>query len=257
MADTISGLSEREMADLCAFADGTLPAQRRAEIEARVAASPELRELVERQRISLAATRALASERPPASLKAGIEGRSRKAGRRRGRLALALSAAGVLAIAVTAFFILSLSGPATPSIADAAQLAIETPSGPPPATITGTMQLAVDVQGLPFPDLSREYGWRAIGVRRGRVGGRDATVVYYDKGGRRVGYVIVAGPALPLPGNGASTTLDGVEFQTLSLQGRPMVTWRRLGHTCVMIGAVPQAELLTLASWRGNSPEDD
>jgi anti-sigma factor RsiW len=38
------------MAELSALADGTLPADRRAEVEARVAASPELQELVERQR---------------------------------------------------------------------------------------------------------------------------------------------------------------------------------------------------------------
>ena len=253
MADMICDMSEREMADLCAFADGSLPARRRAEIEARLAASPHLRELVERQRLSLAATRTLAAEPLPASLAARIESGapSRKARRGRGGLALALSAAGVLAV-VALFFILSLSGgPAAPSVADAAQLAITAPSGPPPPAVAGTTQLAADVQGLPFPDLSREYGWRAVGMRKGRVGGRDATVVYYAKDGRRVGYAIVAGPALPRPGNGASTTLDGVQYQTLSLRGRPVVTWRRLGHTCVMIGNTSRGELLTLASWRG------
>ena len=37
------------MADLSALADGTLPAERREEVEGRVAASPGLQELLERQ----------------------------------------------------------------------------------------------------------------------------------------------------------------------------------------------------------------
>ena len=111
------------------------------------------------------------------------------------------------------------------------------------------MQLAADVQGLAFPDLSKEFGWRAVGMRQERLDGRDATVVYYANGGRRVGYAIVARPALPLPDEGVSTKRDGAEFRALSFQGLPVVTWRRLGHTCVMIGDVTRAELLALASW--------
>jgi anti-sigma factor RsiW len=258
MTDIIFKLSERDLAELCAFADGTLSHDRRAEVEARVGASPELLELVERQRRSLRATHALASEHVPASLAAAIAARSRHvharpAGRR--RLTLALSAVGVLAAVVVAFSVLSLSGgQASPSLADAAKLAVEPPGGSAPAAVVGTGRLAVSVQGVPFPDLSRALGWRAVGVRHGRVGGRDATVVYYAKAGRQVGYVIVAGPVLPRPAVAQSTTLAGIQYLTLSLQGRRAVTWRRLGHTCLMIGSVPQAELLTLASWdRGGS----
>jgi anti-sigma factor RsiW len=58
-------LSEQEMAELSALADGSLPAERRAEVEARIAASPELLELVERQRQAVAATSALTGEAPP------------------------------------------------------------------------------------------------------------------------------------------------------------------------------------------------
>jgi anti-sigma factor RsiW len=50
------------MAELSALADGTLPADRRAEVEARVAASPELQELVERQRQAVLAAQRLTSE---------------------------------------------------------------------------------------------------------------------------------------------------------------------------------------------------
>ena len=250
-------LSERDMADVCAFADGSLPAPRRAEFEARVAASPELRRAVERQRRSLLATQALASEPVPASLTAAVDARwTGRARRSRRRLAIALSAAGVLAAVVLAFVVLSLSGgPAAPTVADAARLAGQPSNGPPPATLSGTAKLAAAVQGLPFPDLSRPFGWRAVGIRQGRVGGREATVVYYGKDGRRVGYAIVAGPALPRPAGSASTTVSGVRFQTMSLQGRSVVTWRRHGHTCVMIGNVPPAELLTLASWHHGGSE--
>lgn len=68
MSDLLSSLSERELAELSAFADGTLPPERRAEVQARVAASPELLELVERQRRTVAATQALSTEEPPESL---------------------------------------------------------------------------------------------------------------------------------------------------------------------------------------------
>ena len=254
-------LSEKEMADLCALADGTLPAERCAEVEARVAASPELAELVERQRRSLAATRALAVEPVPVSLTASVAA-TVETGRpardtwwsRRGRLALGLSAAGVV-VALAAIVVLSLSGgPASagPSVADAAQLALRPPNEAAPARAgTGGTGLAAAVQGVVFPDLAASTGWRAVGMRQGSVGGRDATVVYYEKEGRRIGYAIVAGPALARPGDATTTSLDGVQYQTLSLGGRPAVTWRRAGHTCVLIGAAPAPELLSLASWGG------
>ena len=56
------------MAELSALADGTLPAERRGEVEARVAASPELRELLERQRQALLAAQTLTAEEVPGSL---------------------------------------------------------------------------------------------------------------------------------------------------------------------------------------------
>ena len=78
VSDVTSKLSSKEMADLCALADGTLPAHRRAEVEAWVAASPELQDLLERQRRSLTATQALASEPVPDSLREAVEARRRR-----------------------------------------------------------------------------------------------------------------------------------------------------------------------------------
>jgi anti-sigma factor RsiW len=253
MDDVISRLSDQEVADFCAFADGTLAQARQAEVEARVAASPELTALVARQRQALAATRALATEPMPASLTASVEGLRppRRAGRRR-RLGLVLSAAGALAVVALVVAVLSMGGgPAAPSVAAAAQLATQAPSGPPPAAVAGTDKLAASVEGVSFPDLQASLGWRAVGTRRGEVGGRSTTVVYYEKGGRRVGYAIVSGSALSRPESAASTTRSGVEFQTVALQGQQVVTWRNGGHTCVMIGPVPASELVDLASWGG------
>jgi anti-sigma factor RsiW len=257
MDDHLSRLSDQEMADLCAFADGTLPPARRAEMEERVAASPELTALVARQRAARAATLALAAEPVPPSLRASIDDlRPKRAARVRRRRGLVLSAAGVLAAVAIVVVVLSVSGgPAAPSVAAAAELALQPPSGPPPAAVPGTSALAASVGGVSFPDLEQAYGWRPVGVRSGQVGGRPATVVYYERGGQRVGYAIVDGPALARPDHAASTTRSGVEFQTLVLQGQQVVTWRNGGHTCVMIGPVPAGELVTLASWDETAPQ--
>lgn len=256
MGDPASRLSAEEMAELAALADGTLTGARRAALEARVAASPELRELLERQRAALAATATAAAEQPPASLRDAIEARAQGRERRRApsrRLLprLAMGGAAVLVAAIALVVALS-GGPGGPTVADAARLAARPPAGPAPARQgSSATQLAARVDGVVFPDLRRSYGWRPVGVRHGRLDGRRATVVYYAKDGRRIGYAIVAGSGLPRPSDAPATQRRGVELQTLRVEGRPTVTWRRLGHTCVITGAASRAELLALASWRG------
>ena len=47
------------------------------------------------------------------------------------------------------------------------------------------------------------------------------------------------------------TTIGGVLYQTLPLDGGHVVTWQRQGRTCILVGPVPAGELLTLASWQG------
>ena len=108
------------------------------------------------------------------------------------------------------------------------------------------------VEGVSFPNLLRAYGWRASGIRRGKVGDRDAIAVSYSKGARRVTYVIVAGSGLPVPSGGLSSTRSGTEYRLLRVEGRPAVTWRRHGRTCVLIGQAPPGELLRLAAWKGH-----
>ncbi|HEX3262067.1 MAG TPA: hypothetical protein VHR37_00285 [Solirubrobacterales bacterium] len=254
MADTGSNLSAREMAELAALADGSLPAARRGALEARVAASPELQVLLERQRRAITVTRAVATEPVPASLQARVEGSIGRAKPRRRRVSLVPGLALGSAVAAAAAIILALvltGGPSGPTVADAARFAATPPSEPAPHRLDHSAKLAARVDGVAFPDLARAYGWRPVGVRRGVVNGRAATVVYYEKGGQRIGYAILAGSALPSPSGAQSVERRGVAFKTLEVGGHPTVTWQRLGHTCVLTGATSRSQLLTLASWRG------
>src|SRR5438876_5605421 len=170
------------MAELCALADGTLPAERRAEVEARVAASSELQELLERQRRAVLAAQTLGAENVPESLLRGVEARARALAARRARsprLVPRFALAGAAAVTAAVVAAVGLSGgPGAPSAADAARLGTQAPTGPAPrpAGKTGT-KLAAAVEGVHFPNLNVFAGWRAVGVRHGRIGGRDATVV--------------------------------------------------------------------------------
>jgi anti-sigma factor RsiW len=250
-----SKLSAQEMAELAALADGSLPAERRATLEARVAASPELRALLERQRRAVAATRAAATEPAPASLRTSVERTigERAAGGRRSRLVPSLAFGGAVAAATAIVLALVLTGaPEGPSVADAARLAASPPTSPAPTRLHDSKsKLSARVDGVVFPDLTRAYGWKPLGVRRDEVEGRAATVVYYEKGGKRIGYVVLAGSAIPPPSGAEAVSRNGVRYETLEVDGQPTVTWQRLGHTCVLTGATSRSELLALASWRG------
>ena len=251
MDDPFDRLSEQEITDACAFADGTLPEARRAEVERRVQASLELTALVVRQRSALTATARLASEPVPDSLRIAVDRLQPKA--RRPRLSWALSAAAVAAAVLVVFVVLSVSaGPGGPTVAAAADFALQAGDG------SGSRRRCRHEQtgrgrGRRFvPDYAAAYGWQASGVRTGEVDGRPATVVFYQKDGQTVGYAIVDGAALARPGGAASTTRAGVEYLTLTQNGRRVVTWENRGHTCVLVGSAPASELVTLASWSGS-----
>jgi anti-sigma factor RsiW len=251
MSDPASRLTEQEMADLAALADGTLPAERRAAVEAWVAASPERRELLDRQRRSVTATQALADAPVPESLREVVEPRRRGDSARR-RWTPRLALVGAVAVAAVVAVALLSGGPAGPTVAEAAAVAQKPPSGPAPRSVgTEGTQLDLGVEGVVFPDFVESYGWKAVGVRHDEIDGRDATTVFYEKAGKRIAYMIVAGSGLDRPSGAPSTTRNGIQLQTLEVNGQPVVTWRRLGHTCILIGPVPSEELLALASWRG------
>src|SRR5919204_7035639 len=123
---TIERLSAIEIRELAALADGSLPPRRRAAVQARVDASPELQALVAEQRRALAAVHSAAGPAPPA-LRARVTAQRRAAApaARRRRVVLVGGAAAALA-AVIAALVLVLPGgsPGRPSIVQAAALSV-------------------------------------------------------------------------------------------------------------------------------------
>jgi anti-sigma factor RsiW len=112
------------------------------------------------------------------------------------------------------------------------------------------VQLGRSIEDVYFPNWARSFGWRAVGQRSDRIGGRPAITVYYSWRGELIAYTIVASPALPQPAASA-TKVNGTELRTLRLGGRMVVTWRRAGHTCVLSGvSVSPQELQRLAAWK-------
>ena len=94
------GLSPEEEADLAALADGRLDPARRAAVEARLAAEPELAAAFERQRVAVAAIgRAVEGTSAPLALRARIERLEAESGRGRrlGRVAASARPAAELA----------------------------------------------------------------------------------------------------------------------------------------------------------------
>ena len=122
-----STLSARELADLSALADGTIDPARRAEVEAHIAASPELSTLYERERrVVEMLHHAAVTDRAPAALRARIEAqRPKPAVRARRRVGYAGALAGALAaVALALVLILPGGTPGSPSVSDAAALAV-------------------------------------------------------------------------------------------------------------------------------------
>jgi hypothetical protein len=237
-------------AELARLADGTLPPGRRAALEARVASSPELQALLAEQQRVRAAIAGVATP-APAALRARIEALRPERGRR-ARFAIA----GALATAAAALILalaLPSGTPAGPSLSQAATLTALPPTKPAPGPHNGTDALLnVAIGGVRFPAWADAFGWQASGVRSDEIKGRDAVTVFYDKGGRRIGYTIVDGDALDVPDGAAPTQRNGLELHTLIANGRTVVTWERMGHTCILSGDGVAAErMVELAAWTG------
>ncbi len=253
--ESTPSLNERELADLAALADGSLAPERRAEVEARVEADPELRALVEEQRRAVDLVRTAAADaRAPLALRERIEAaRERLAPRARRRRGLMGGLAAALAVAALAL-VLALPGgtPGGPTVVQAAGLAALPPTTPPPARSDGSKLLDTAVDGVAYPYWGDSFAWETSGARRDRLDGRDAATVFYDKNGTRIGYTIVSGRALKTPASARTTVLNGVTLRSFTHDGRTVVTWLRAGHTCVLAGAnVPLPVLLRLAAWKG------
>src|SRR6185437_9414640 len=125
-----------ELADLSGLADGTLDPNRRTEVEATIAASPELSALYERERrVVEALHQARATERAPERLRARIEAaRPARPVVARRRLAYVGGLAGALAaVALALVLVLPGGSPGAPSVSAAAALATRGATQAPPA----------------------------------------------------------------------------------------------------------------------------
>src|SRR5689334_496008 len=94
-----------EHAELAALADGTLPPERQAALEAEVAASPELADRLAEQRRAVTLAQSAAAEiEAPAGLRARVEAQRRERERRPSRrlVAIGAAAATVVVLAVVA-----------------------------------------------------------------------------------------------------------------------------------------------------------
>jgi anti-sigma factor RsiW len=247
-------LAEEEIAELVALADGSLPADRRPAVEARVAASPRLQALLAEQRQAVAAIRARDEAAPP-SLRAALAAEHARRRPRfpphRVRLAAALATAALL-LAFALVLALPESETAAPTVAQAARLAGRASESSAPRAYPGHPSLLdLEVEEVPYPSWQRRFGWRAVGSRSDRVGGRDARTLFYERDGRRIGYTIVSGAPIPPPNVAARSVRRGIELRSLTLEGRTVVTWERRRHTCVLAGlGVSREELLSLGAWR-------
>jgi hypothetical protein len=246
-----TGLDERTRRELASLADGSLEGYPRAELEARLAASPTLRASYERQRAGAAAIRGLSLE-ASASLRARIAAETSPRRVRRPRLAIGGALAGAAAAAVAVVLFVS-AGSDQPTVVEAARLAERPSTAPVAVEPSNPKLLAASVEGVPFPNLSEKFGWRQAGTRSDRLGDREARTVLYERAGKRIAYTIVSGDGIAAPSDATTTSRNGVTVHSLGDRGRRVVTWWRDGRTCVLSASgVGDRALIALASWKGD-----
>jgi len=261
VADHPPELSAEDEAELVAYVDGRLDAERRGRVQARAASDPSFAAALARQREGREAiTRAAERTGAPLALRGRVErlgargrrhgvrgpsARTRLGGIRRPAAGLAVAAVA----AVLAAVVLVGSGPAVDDVLAAATR--------PPTAAVGVVPAQSKVlrehyDGIAFPNYAGKFGWKASGTRTDEIGGRPTRTVFYEKDGRRIAYTVVGGEALSEPGDASRATRDGTVLRALEMEGRTVVTWERRGHTCVLSSKdVPRAELLDLAGWKG------
>jgi anti-sigma factor RsiW len=224
-------------AELAQLLDGSLEPARAAELEAafgdRIARMRSGRDL---------AREAAASVEAPFELRRRVDALG-STPRRRPRWRPLAALAGVAAAALVALVLATGGGAPTVTavldVAGRAPAAAISPAGGP--------LLPVEVDGVPFPDYAEKFGWRAVGRRTDEVDGRSVTTVTYARGGERVRYSIVAGEALDEP-DGEDLEAEGTRLRRIG--DANAVTWRRQGHTCVMVGSAPLSTIAELAGWK-------
>jgi len=252
-------LTERQMADLVAYADGTLSERRRARVEARLDESPELRTLVEDRRAALAAERAAAESRPglrerAAAARPAVPARPALRLTRRGVWAIVLGVLGAVALVL----VLALPGDVSdePFAVQAAELGTRPATGPgPPPHPVRKRVLDLSAAGVLFPRWDERWGWQATGLRADQLAGRRVVTVFYTRGARRLAYSIVEGAHIPPPVATTDEIVEGIRFRYFLAGDRRVVTFLRQDVTCLVSGTgIEEEELVGLAAWRGGRP---
>lgn len=245
-------ITDEEAAELAAWLDGHLPAERAAALEARAARDPALAAALERRRRAAdLISAAVADTQASHDLRLRIDALSiapPARARPRRRLFGLAGLAGALGAAAAAV-VIALGGGGLDvrgTVAATLRPPVATASlGPTPGL------LRERVEHVRFPDFGTKFGWKPAGVRTDELEGRATRTVFYEKDGRRIAYTIVAGEALEEPDDARRTVVDGVELRTLRHEGRTVVTWRRQARTCVLSGAgVAAGTLRELAAWK-------
>lgn len=197
----------------------------------------------------------------PAELRRRVREMTDAAPRKRRISRRPLALAGALAGAAVVVVVLILvsgggSSGSAPTVQQASTLAQRpaTQSAPAESSVPG--RLAISAAGIPYPYWGRRFGWEAVGARTDSVGGRMVTTVFYSNHAgatapKRIAYSIVAGAPLAVPIAGRAAVSQGTRYRVLSSGMATVVTWRRAGHTCILVGSgVSARTLLTLARWQ-------
>ena len=141
------------MAELAALADESLEPERRAALEARVAASSELADrLVEQQRAVALAGRAVNGVEAPAALRARIDAQRRVRRVRVPRRLVLIGTPAIAALAVAIGVVVIGSGPSSERFHAALAATGQVPGAKGEATLTKTAsgwQIELDATGLP------------------------------------------------------------------------------------------------------------
>jgi anti-sigma factor RsiW len=229
MNGTDEHLPPEDEADLAALADGSLYGPRRAAIEARIAADPELAGALERQRVAVAM---IAGSSLPAPLALRMKVEELEAAQPVARAAWRwprLFAASGLALAATLAALAVMLGGGGPAVGDVLAVGLR------PATAPASLERSFE--GVRFPEYEK---WRATGSRTDTIDGRRVRTVFYERDGRTIAYAIVSGPALS----------DEGELRTVRDGEQVAVTWTRRGRTCVIVGSGGDPGVLArLAVW--------
>ena len=202
----------------------------------------------------------LDAEPAPAELHAAVGALldSQPASPRRPRRSWRPVAAGAVAVAAVVALVAVLvsgNGSSTPTVKQAALLALRQPTEPSPAeSPTGGAVLERDPGWHPLPVLAArarvDHQRSPFGQLRGVFG--EHRLLHRQEPVRRHRPGRVHDPLRDRPAAAPATAVErkGTRYYVLSDNGATVVTWRRLGHTCILAArGLGQGTLLHLAAW--------